>query len=330
MTTTFTEQARSSTQTAAEPADRMMLRALRGILWITVANAVALSTLALLNPPRGQAMLRTSAVCVVAIVLSGSTLAIANKLGGYIERLPWLPLLPASIGGGMLALAPTASGIMFAAFLTPVGVCALAGYRWRSTFTVLVLALGYFVALHEPGGRASTELAVSDMLPSLAVVFGAITPIRYWLELDKGVAGQIEKFRSEAEELTGRPAPLGLPPRPETARRPALLLGESREPATPEAEAPAQRGRIKGQRPAYSVELDEQIIALLLGSGEPPSPKEIARSVGRPTSTVRARLRAMRRAAGFSNHLPFVERLRLDEAAADAADQRPASTEPDA
>jgi DNA-binding CsgD family transcriptional regulator len=158
----------------------VMRYALRG----AAANAVVLAVIAAAAARPGFDLVRVSLVGVVGIGASLAALVYAQRLariGGpprACRRLVgWLTLL----GACALAADAPGAGVLFAAFLTPVGVAALLG-DWvaaGAATVALTAALAGAVAL--PGGPPLSN-AFSDGAPALAVVFGAALPIWYALD----------------------------------------------------------------------------------------------------------------------------------------------------
>jgi DNA-binding NarL/FixJ family response regulator len=174
---------------------------MRYALRLAAANATVLAVIAAVVSRPGVDLLRAVVVGVVAVAASLVALVYAQDLArsGAPPRdcrrlVAWLTLL----GVCALAAYPPGAGVLFAAFLTPVGTAALLGDWVAAAAATAALTVGLGAAVALPGGPGSSN-AFSDAMPALAVIFGAVLPIRYALET-------IERSPEIVRELRG-PAP---------------------------------------------------------------------------------------------------------------------------
>lgn len=189
-------------------AERMQRAALRHLLVVAFLNAVVLAAVAILTDGSGR--VRPACAGLAAIAIGGWPLARRERLASDLERVLWLALVGAAIGAFALAIDPDSRSTLFAAFLTPVGVCVLYGHWRRAVLAAAIVIGGYVVASAQVGDEASLESAISDTLPAVAVILGGLFPVRLALSTLDGRAESVAKWRAAAsrtpaERTLGRP-----------------------------------------------------------------------------------------------------------------------------
>jgi hypothetical protein len=200
---------------------QMRRTALRLLLVIAVLNAAVLSAASLTTAAgaRGQ----TALAAAVALALAGWPLSRADQLEEDLSRRPWLSAVAAALGGLMLAVDPGAHRTMFAAFLTPVGVCVLVAY-WRQAVVAAALVTGgYVVASIQPGIDGSLEAAISDILPVFVLIATGVVPARIAFRAIRRRNTTVKAWRAAPDDV----AQISMPGKPGISRQhdAAILAG---------------------------------------------------------------------------------------------------------
>jgi hypothetical protein len=206
---------------------QMRRAALRLLLVIAVLNAAVFSVVSLTTGAgaRGQ----TALAAAVALALAGWPLSRADQLEEDLSRRPWLSAVAAALGGLMLALDPGARRTMFAAFLTPVGVCVLVAY-WRQAVVAAALVTGgYVVASIQSQIDGSLEVAVSDILPVFVLIVTGVVPARIAFRAIQRRNTTVKAWRAAPDDAvrTSTPGKPGISRQHDAAILTGVLAGKS-------------------------------------------------------------------------------------------------------
>jgi hypothetical protein len=169
--------------------------ALRMMLVLAFANALVLSAVALATTESRHALGGVAFAAASALTIALFPLARRERLARDLE-VPWVAVTAGILGAVALTLGATSRSIMFAAFLTPVGVCVLFD-RWGQAFAVTALLIaGYAAASATSKLHGGLGVALSDIAPSLAVIAGGLIPAHLALRVIEARQSMVEVWRN--------------------------------------------------------------------------------------------------------------------------------------
>lgn len=186
--------------------EQMQRHALRIMLAVAFANACLLSSIALLTKAASSPVQTVIAVGV-ALALAAVPLLRGVRFAEDLSRARWLPLAGGLLGAAALIAAPLSRSILFAAFLTPVGVAVLADDRDAALWTTGVLMVGYLIGAAEPAAHSSLGVALGDVAPSFALIVGGLVPAALANSTIEARAARVLEWRERADTLPIRRKP---------------------------------------------------------------------------------------------------------------------------
>lgn len=177
---------------------RRSLLVLRMILALACLNALVISLIALAASSGTLSTVRTALAGGAAVALSVVPLLSAPRIvyEQMTDETRWrrAPLFGALSAAVLLADAP-ASEVLFAALLTPVGVCVLVGDWWGACLCAVLLAGGLGGAVLQPDGPTSIETTLSNLIPVTVVIAGGLVPVKFAQSVMRTIARDLEFLR---------------------------------------------------------------------------------------------------------------------------------------
>ena len=238
--------ARGSAVTADRIAAKRLL-VLQRALVLACVNATVLDGLALADSDPGRPLLRTACVGLLVWAVNASAFVLVPRLATVHtgprrwRRGPGRTVAVGLSAAGLVLLAADApaSGILFAALLTPAGMATLLD-DWPGAAAALALVSGGLaVAVLEPGGPALSS-AVSDAVPALCLIAGGLVPVKYALRTMQDSPSLVAGWRGDG----ARP------------RNPGPLPGQGPPPTSPVLEDVAELVRMGRSYRQIAAELD--------------------------------------------------------------------------